>query len=75
MDFLFITAFPPAPVSPGTGDGKSIDDEHPNNYNSINSEDVSFFEKDFFFSKWNCFHFSLCFTFRINLMKGTQFNQ
>lgn len=39
IDFLFITA------SPGTGDGKSIDDEHPNNYNSINSEDVSFVEK------------------------------
>ncbi|XP_055313901.1 uncharacterized protein LOC129575071 isoform X2 [Sitodiplosis mosellana] len=34
-------AFPPAPMSPGTGDAKSIDEEHANNYNSINSEDMS----------------------------------
>lgn len=40
-EFLYITAFPPTPTSPGANDTKSIDEEHANNYNSINSEDVS----------------------------------
>lgn len=37
---FFITAFPPASISPTTGDAKSVDEDNANNFNSINSEEV-----------------------------------
>lgn len=37
---IYVTAYSQAPLSPVTGDAKSTDEEHPNNFNSVNSEEV-----------------------------------